>query len=150
MQQLQQSSAPALADLGTTGPEPGKDAYVAGIRQCLVTGHLMPEHAVSADLEKVAASTAKDGYVAFLQQYRTCLAEERIERLEGLWTKLDELWMRIKHWVQIVHDIEYGYGDPLRCKVCPGPGSHAGVCLGGGGMGVQRCILSQICDTIEP
>jgi hypothetical protein len=25
--------------------------------------------------------------------------------------------MGIKHSVQIVHDIEYGYADPLRCKV---------------------------------
>ena len=55
--------------------------------------------------------------MAYLKQYRACLAEEQVDRLEGLWTQLDALWMRIKHWVQIVHDIEYGYGDPLRCKV---------------------------------
>ena len=59
----------------------------------------------------------KDAYLAYLKQYRACLAEEHVDKLEDMWTELDSLWMRIKHWVQIVHDIEYGYGDPLRCKV---------------------------------
>lgn len=27
------------------------------------------------------------------------------------------IWMDIKYPIQIVHDIEYGYGEPLRCKV---------------------------------
>ena len=25
-----------------------------------------------------------------------------------------------RYWIQVVHDIEYGYGDPLRTKVRPG------------------------------
>jgi len=32
---------------------------------------------------------------------------------------LDKIWMQIKYHIQIVHDIEYGYGDPLRIKVIP-------------------------------
>jgi hypothetical protein len=24
-----------------------------------------------------------------------------------------------RYWIQVVHDIEYGYGDPLRCKARP-------------------------------
>ena len=47
------------------------------------------------------------------------MAETDVEKLESQWTLLDELWMSVRHHVQVVHDIEYGYGDPLRTKVCP-------------------------------
>ena len=58
------------------------------------------EELLLADLDKVDSSCdgAKEGYVAYLKQYRDCLAEEQVDRLEGLWTQLDALWMRIKHW----------------------------------------------------
>jgi hypothetical protein len=39
---------------------------------------------------------------------RTCLAETDIDKLEDLWRELDERWMQIKHWIDIVPDIEYG------------------------------------------
>jgi hypothetical protein len=39
---------------------------------------------------------------------RTCLAETDIEKLEDLWRELDERWMLIKHWIDLVPDIEYG------------------------------------------
>eukprot|EP01025_Chloroclados_australasicus_P045610 TRINITY_DN49_c0_g1_i1.p1 TRINITY_DN49_c0_g1~~TRINITY_DN49_c0_g1_i1.p1 ORF type:complete len:916 (-),score=51.99 TRINITY_DN49_c0_g1_i1:206-2953(-) len=58
-------------------------------------------------------------YVTFFQTYIQCLEETDIEKLEQLWTQLDIDWMKIKYWIQIVHDIEYGYSEPLRCKVCP-------------------------------
>lgn len=61
----------------------------------------------------------KKQYLAYLGQMRACLAETGISRLEGMWRQLDVLWMDIRHPVQVVHDIEYGYGDPLRCKVQP-------------------------------
>ncbi|BDA45526.1 hypothetical protein COCOBI_07-3130 [Coccomyxa sp. Obi] len=74
-----------------------------------------------AEMSKVEAEDAavKADYLDYLKQYRTCLAETDIDRLEDEWRILDEKWMRIRYWIQIVHDIEYGYGDPLRCKVSP-------------------------------
>lgn len=33
----------------------------------------------------------------------------QVSMLEAQWQLLDEKWMAIKHWIQIVHDIEYGY-----------------------------------------
>lgn len=60
-----------------------------------------------------------DQYVSYLSHYRTCLAETDIGKLENLWRELDEKWMAIKHWIDIVPDIEYGYGECLRVKVCP-------------------------------
>eukprot|EP00730_Choanoeca_flexa_P012726 TRINITY_DN4561_c0_g1_i1.p1 TRINITY_DN4561_c0_g1~~TRINITY_DN4561_c0_g1_i1.p1 ORF type:complete len:553 (+),score=159.79 TRINITY_DN4561_c0_g1_i1:51-1709(+) len=58
-------------------------------------------------------------YVGYLSHYRHCLALEDIDGLEPAWLELDRLWMDIKYPIQIVHDIEYGYGDPLRVKVIP-------------------------------
>ncbi len=52
---------------------------------------------------------------------RDCLAETDVEKLEAQWTLLDELWMSVRHYIQVVHDIEYGYGDPLRTKARPDP-----------------------------
>ena len=45
------------------------------------------------------------------------LSECQVDKLEAAWTELDRLWAQIRYWIQLVHDIEYGYGDPLRCKV---------------------------------
>ena len=36
-----------------------------------------------------------------------------------MWTDLDRRWMDTKGPIQIVHDIETGYGDPLRVKATP-------------------------------
>ncbi|EIE20277.1 hypothetical protein COCSUDRAFT_67562 [Coccomyxa subellipsoidea C-169] len=74
-----------------------------------------------AEMSKVEAedTAVKADYLDYLKQYRTCLAETDIDRLEDEWRILDEKWMRIRYWIQIVHDIEYGYGDPLRTKVSP-------------------------------
>lgn len=38
---------------------------------------------------------------------RCCLAETEVGRLEGLWRELDELWVRNKYHIDIVHDIEW-------------------------------------------
>lgn len=39
--------------------------------------------------------------------------------LEANFADLDTKFVQIHHWVQIVHDIECGYGDPLKAKVTP-------------------------------
>ncbi|KAK9831583.1 hypothetical protein WJX74_001220 [Apatococcus lobatus] len=74
-----------------------------------------------SDLEKQEGPTEKlkANYLAYLKQYRACLAETDVEQLEPQWHRLDELWMSVRHHIQVVHDIEYGYGDPLRTKVAP-------------------------------
>ena len=41
------------------------------------------------------------------------------EDLEAAWNELDRRWMDCKMPIQIVHDIETGYGDPLRVKATP-------------------------------
>ncbi|MEA3357045.1 MAG: hypothetical protein U9Q67_01280, partial [Patescibacteria group bacterium] len=58
-------------------------------------------------------------HIKYLKHYRNCLAEKDRDKLEPTWTKLDELWMDVKYPIQVVHDIEYGYGDPLRTKIIP-------------------------------
>jgi hypothetical protein len=58
--------------------------------------------------------------LAFLEHYRLCHATDSdSDTLEALWTELDRKWMDTKGWIQIVHDIETGYGDPLRMKATP-------------------------------
>jgi len=56
-------------------------------------------------------------YIIYLQQYKTALLATN--DLEAVWEELDMKWMDVKHTIQIVHDIESGYGDPLRVKVIP-------------------------------
>lgn len=58
-------------------------------------------------------------YIRYLEQYLNSLLELNIHKLEEQGKKLDEIWMDMKHDFQLVHDIEYGYGDPLRTKVIP-------------------------------
>ncbi|PSC75363.1 ciab isoform A [Micractinium conductrix] len=62
-------------------------------------------------LEEVgtAQTAVKQQYLAYIKQYRACLAERDASRLEDSWRQLDELWMVIKHPIQ----------RPLRCKVQP-------------------------------
>mmetsp|Transcript_20019 Transcript_20019/g.60503 ORF Transcript_20019/g.60503 Transcript_20019/m.60503 type:complete len:574 (-) Transcript_20019:1909-3630(-) len=60
-----------------------------------------------------------DTFVRQLQQYRDCLAETNVDKLEDAWKELDYRWVRNKYHIDIVHDIEYGYGEPLRCKAIP-------------------------------
>jgi len=64
-------------------------------------------------------SEEQERIIHYLGMYRECLLEEKKEELENKWKRLDEIWMDIKYPIQIVHDIEYGYGDPLRIKVIP-------------------------------
>lgn len=59
-------------------------------------------------------------YVAFFQHYRLCHSSDvSAPELEELWSELDRKWMDMKGDIQIVHDIETGYGDPLRMKATP-------------------------------
>lgn len=58
-------------------------------------------------------------YIKYFEQYRSCLIEADPELLEPMWEHLDMIWMDIHENIQIVHCIEYGYGDPLRIKIIP-------------------------------
>ena len=61
------------------------------------------------DLKKLRSDKEdiRDLYVDYLSQYRSCLAETEIAKLDSMWCTLDEKWMRITYFIQIVHDIEY-------------------------------------------
>jgi len=54
-----------------------------------------------------------------LKQYQAALATTDPGRLEDAWNLCDRKWMDCKGPLQIVHDIEDGYSDPLRAKQGP-------------------------------
>ncbi|KAL9655011.1 hypothetical protein ABK040_008795 [Willaertia magna] len=58
-------------------------------------------------------------YIKYIKQYRNTLVETDKTKLEEMNKELDMLWMDIKYYIQYIHDIEYGYGDVLRCKAIP-------------------------------
>jgi hypothetical protein len=90
--------APVLAEF---------DALLAALRAVPATA------AAAKDSERAA-------YVDFFAHYRTCLSADRpFGELEALWRELDVKWMDTKGDIQVVHDIETGYGDPLRVKATP-------------------------------
>jgi hypothetical protein len=67
-----------------------------------------------------ARSTEQNAYILYLDHYRNCLSSHGTpDELEALWTELDRKWMNTKGVIQIVHDIETGYGDVLRVKATP-------------------------------
>ena len=83
----------------------GFDAWIAA---CVSAG-AAPQQAGEWSADDRAA------YIAFLQQYRDCLASTAGPAgLEDAWTELDHKWMATKMPIQLVHDIETGYGDPVR------------------------------------
>eukprot|EP00899_Mesostigma_viride_P019936 jgi/Mesvir1/27944/Mv20155-RA.1 len=57
--------------------------------------------------------------LAFLKEYRNAMAERDVEKLEAQWEATDRKWMDCRGPIQIVHDIETGYSDPLRVKQGP-------------------------------
>lgn len=84
--------------------------------------------ALVTKLEAVAGRTAVTddlrseyaAYIAFFKQYRLCHSSDlSAKELEEHWSELDRKWMDMKGNIQIVHDIETGYGDPLRMKATP-------------------------------
>eukprot|EP00735_Rhodelphis_limneticus_P010975 TRINITY_DN4015_c0_g1::TRINITY_DN4015_c0_g1_i1::g.11978::m.11978 TRINITY_DN4015_c0_g1::TRINITY_DN4015_c0_g1_i1::g.11978 ORF type:complete len:562 (+),score=104.23,DnaI_N/PF07319.6/0.032 TRINITY_DN4015_c0_g1_i1:33-1688(+) len=58
-------------------------------------------------------------YVLYFECYRDAILETDPVKQEEKWTELDMIWCDIVYDIQIVHDIESGYGDPLRVKVIP-------------------------------
>lgn len=70
-------------------------------------------------LKKVISTKEQESYIPYLEQQKVCFEETQIDKLESQWEKLDSLWMDIKYPIQIVHDIESGYGDPTRTKIIP-------------------------------
>ena len=95
-------------------------------------------HAVS-DAASCSAEVKQEhnAYIEFFQHYRLCHScDASASELEELWAELDRKWMNMKVCIsyvrqsidnmqflqgdiQIVHDIETGYGDPLRMKATP-------------------------------
>ena len=56
---------------------------------------------------------ARDVFL-FIQQYRACSSlDDSPKALELAWTQLDNEWMDTGMPLQLVHDIEDGYGNPL-------------------------------------
>ena len=66
-------------------------------------------HLACADLQKLTTDKEdiRDLYVDYLSQYRSCLAETDVDKLDSQWCVLDEKWMQIRYPIQVVHDIEY-------------------------------------------
>lgn len=61
----------------------------------------------------------KAAMALFLEHFRSALGETTLSALETTWAKCDELWMDVQGPLQVVHDIEDGYSDPLRAKQGP-------------------------------
>jgi hypothetical protein len=77
-------------------------------------------HRLVKDIEQLEGLEPQQKlHIDFFKQYAHCLAITDIAQLEEAWKQLDRVWMDIKYYIQIVHDIEYGYGDPLRTKINP-------------------------------
>lgn len=74
---------------------------------------------VSTDLHEVATTDEEHLYAYYLKHYAYCLLTEDEDKLEEYWEELDYIWMDVRNKIQVVHDMEYGYGDPLRTKVIP-------------------------------
>lgn len=70
-------------------------------------------------LHSCTNSPQERAMVAYLHQYRHSLAESNPDHLESAWELCDRLWMDTQGSLQVVHDIEDGYSDPLRVKQCP-------------------------------
>ena len=65
-------------------------------------------------------AAARETYIAFIEQYRAATAlDDAPKALEEAWTLLDYKWMDTAMPLQLVHDIEDGYGDPLSVKATP-------------------------------
>lgn len=65
-------------------------------------------------------AAARESYIGFIEQYRACTAlDDSPQALEAAWTQLDLKWMDTAMPLQLVHDIEDGYGDPLSTKATP-------------------------------
>lgn len=70
-------------------------------------------------LKKVVSTKEQETYIPYLEQQKVCFEETQVDKLESQWEKLDSLWMDVQYPIQIVHDIESGYGDPTRTKIIP-------------------------------
>jgi hypothetical protein len=64
-------------------------------------------------------SEEEQSTITYLRHYQAALSLSGISELEKAWADVDRHWMDTKHWIQIVHDIENHYGDPLGLKIIP-------------------------------
>ena len=73
------------------------------------------------NLKAQPTSAERQAYIDFFEHYILCHSAKghSADGLEQLWADLDRKWMDCKGSIQIVHDIETGYGDPLRVKATP-------------------------------
>ncbi|WKZ29939.1 MAG: hypothetical protein QY314_03965 [Candidatus Dojkabacteria bacterium] len=72
-----------------------------------------------AATQHMTLNEEEQAMVTYLKHYRGALALTSIEELEQAWTEVDKYWMNTSFWIQIVHDIENHYGDPLGVKIIP-------------------------------
>jgi len=89
---------------------------------CWIEGCVVADSAVNASGAQTAdwSAESRQSYIRFLKQYKACLgAKADAVALEAMWTELDRVWMDTRMPIQLVHDIETGYGDPLRTKATP-------------------------------
>lgn len=70
-------------------------------------------------IQAISKLNRTDPYVAYMIAYRDALRQTDLDRLESDWERVDRLWMDCDGPIQVVHDIEDGYFDPLRCKQGP-------------------------------
>jgi len=82
-----------------------KAAYVVLLlmQAILHSNQMKQEFLVCADLQKLSTDKEdiRDLYIDYLSQYRECLAETEIDKLDGKWCILDEKWMKIRYPVQV-------------------------------------------------
>ncbi len=57
--------------------------------------------------------------IDYISAYRDLLSETDINKLEEKGVHLDEIWMDNHYWIQVVHDVETDYADPLAVKIIP-------------------------------
>jgi len=109
-----------LTDDGELVSAPIAVEYAAAIGPLLDQFSSWIQACIAAPSSGSWSSDACASYVAFLEQYRAALAEAGdAAALEAAWVELDNRWMDTKMPIQLVHDIETGYGDPLRVKATP-------------------------------
>jgi len=67
----------------------------------------------------VAVADEERNMSKLLQEYVKALQCINLKEVDNFWRNVDVAWMNSTFWIQIVHDIESHYGDPLGVKIIP-------------------------------
>jgi len=111
----QQLTAEAFASNFSTSIAPILAHFDEWIESCKAAAKAMADQKVGP-----WDAAARETYIAFIEQYRASTAlDDGPQALEAAWTLLDYKWMDTGMPLQLVHDIEDGYGDPLSVKATP-------------------------------